>query len=150
MALRALQYGLAGMDCLYGGLLLMHYAHGLRPGGSWPALPLLLIAVPVLPAAVLSLRSPLVAGVVQFAAAFVGRQLLHNGPWPGLRLAAALSMTWGLALLIVVVFRGIVEVTHEAYGEADHQDDRHQPALAEEPGELKVAAAGGSRNQLWF
>lgn len=148
MALRALQYGLAGIDCLYGVLLVVHYAHGLRAGGPWPELPLLLICLSVLPAGALALRSPMVAGLLQFACAFLGRELLQNWPNPGLRLCAALSMSWCLAMLVVVVFRGIVEVTLEAYGEAEHQDDRH--AAEVETGELKAAAAGGARNQLWF
>lgn len=151
MALRVLQYGLAGIDCLYGILLVLGYRHAVAPGGAWPELPVLLIAFSVLPAGVLALRSPLLAGLAQFAFAFLGKQLLHGGPWPDLRFCAALSMTWSLAMLVVVVFRGIVEVTHEAYGEAEHQDDRHvaEFPMKEEPGELQ-AAVGGARNQLWF
>jgi len=145
MALRVLQIGLAAMDCGYGLLLLAGYGRG-----AWHEFALALIVFSVLPASVLAARTPVPAAIGQFACAFLGRQLLHNGPWPDLRLYAALSMTLAVALVAVAVVRGVVEITREAYGEIEHQDDRHVPDSGEERGELKVAAAGGARNQLWF
>lgn len=145
MALRVLQIGLAGMDCAYGMLLLAGYGHSALHD---PALALMVFSV--LPASVLAVRFPVPAAIGQFTCAFLGRQLLHNGPWPDLRLCAALSMTLAVAGVAVAVFRGIVEITREAYGETEHEDDRHVPELSEKDAELKVAAAGGSRNQLWF
>jgi hypothetical protein len=149
MALRALQICLAGIDCVYGMLLLGHGRsawHG--TAGYQPALAL--IAFSVLPAGILSVRFPVPAAILQFACAFLGRQLLHNGPWPDLRLYGALSMTLAVAMVAVAVTRGVVEITREAYGESDHQDDRYVPDLTENEADLKVAAAGGARNQLWF
>ena len=61
------------------------------------------------------------------------------------------TVSLGVAMVAVAVFRGVVEVTREAYGETEHQDDRYAPELTPEAeGDLKVAAAGGGRNQLWF
>lgn len=145
MVLRALQICLAGMDCVYGMLLLAGFGRG-----AWHQPALALIVLSVLPASVLAVRFPVPAAIGQFACAFLGRQFLHNGPWPDLRLYGALSMTLAVAIVALAVFRGVVEITREAYGEAEHQDDRYVPELTEEPGDLKVAAAGGARNQLWF
>jgi len=145
MLLRVLQICLAGIDCAYGMLLLAGYGRG-----SWHQTAVALIALSILPAGVLSVRFPAPAAIGQFAFAFLGRQLLHNGPWPDLRLYAALSMTLAVAIVALAVVRGVVEITREAYGEADHQDDRYAPETPGEPGDLKVAAAGGARNHLWF
>lgn len=151
MALRALQICLAGMDCVYGMLLLAGYGRSAWQVTAWQQTALALIVFSVLPASVLAVRFPAPAAIGQFACAFLGRQLLHNGPWPDLRLYAALSMALGVAMVAVAVFRGVVEVTREAYGETEHQDDRYAPELTPEAeGDLKVAAAGGGRNQLWF
>lgn len=145
MALRVLQFSLAGIDCAYGMLMLAGYGRG-----SWHRLALALIVLSVLPGGILAARFPAPAAIGQFACAFLGRQLLHNGPWPDLQLYAALSMTLAVAIVAVAVVRGVVEITREAYGEAEHQDDRYVQGNPEEQGELKVAAAGGARNQLWF
>lgn len=145
MALRVLQICLAGVDCVYGMLLLAGYGRT-----AWHQAALALIVFSVLPASVLAVRFSAPAAIGQFACAFLGRQLLNNGPWPDLRLYGALSMTLAVAIVVVAVFRGIVEITREAYGETEHQDDLYVPELAENEAELKVAAAGGGRNQLWF
>ncbi len=145
MALRVLQICLAGIDCVYGMLLL---AGNGRTAWHEPALALIVFSV--LPASVLAVRFPAPAAIGQFACAFLGRQFLHNGPWPDLRLYAALSMTLAVAIAGVAVVRGVVEITREAYGEAQHQDDRYVPERTEDEADLKVAAAGGARNQLWF
>jgi hypothetical protein len=145
MMLRALQICLAGIDCLYGMLLLAGLGRH-----AWHQAALALIVLSVLPASVLAVRFPVQAAIGQFACAFLGKQFLHNGPWPDLRLYAALSMTLALAIVALAVFRGVLEITREAYGETEHQDDLCVPELAGNETELKVAAAGGARNQLWF
>jgi len=145
MALRVLQICLSGMDCAYGMLLLAGYGHS-----AWHQPALALIVFSVLPASVLAVRFPVPAAIGQFACAFLGRQFLYNGPWPDLRLSAALSMTLGLAIAGMAVLRGVVEITREAYGEKEQQDDRYASGDAEEQRDLKVAAAGGGRNHLWF
>lgn len=150
MALRVLQICLAGMDCVYGMLLLAGYGRSAWHVTAWQQPGLALIVFSVLPASVLAVRFPAPAAIGQFACAFLGRQLLYNGPWPDLRLYGALSMTAAVAIVAVAVFRGVLEVTREAYGEAEHQDDRYVPEISEDEAELKVAAAGGGRNQLWF
>ncbi|MGA7525191.1 MAG: hypothetical protein WBW84_22270 [Acidobacteriaceae bacterium] len=150
MALRALQICLAGIDCGYGMLLLAGYGRSAWHGAVWQQPGLVLIAFSVLPASVLAVRFAAPAAIGQFACAFLGRQLLHNGPWPELRLSAALSMILALAIVGVAVFRGVLEVTREAYGETEHQDDRLGPDFTEKEADLKVAASGGGRNQLWF
>jgi hypothetical protein len=150
MALRALQIFLAGIDCVYGLLLLAGYGRSTWQVTAWQQPALALIVFSVLPASVLAMRFAAPAAVGQFACAFLGRQLLHNGPWPDLQLYGALSMTLAVAIVTVAVIRGVVEVTREAYGETEHQDDRYVPDHAENEADLKVAAAGGGRNQLWF
>lgn len=145
MALRVLQICLTGIDCAYGMLLLAGFGRG-----AWHHPALALIVLTVLPASVLAVRFPVRSAIGQFACAFLGRQLLHTGPWPDLRLYAAISMTLAVALVAVAVVRGVVEITREAYGEADHQDDRHVPEASGPESELKVAGAGSARNQLWF
>ncbi|HEY1807243.1 MAG TPA: hypothetical protein VGG42_01715 [Acidobacteriaceae bacterium] len=149
MALRVLKVCLAGIDCVYGMLLLEH-GHSVWHGAAGYQPALALIAFSVLPAGVLAVRFPAPAAILQFACALLGRQLLHNGPWPDLRLYGALSMTLAIAMVAVEVTRGVVEITREAYGESEHQDDRYVPELTENEADLKVAAAGGARNQLWF
>lgn len=150
MALRVLQICLAMVDCAYGMLLLAGYGRSAWHVTVWQQPALALIVFSVLPASVLAVRFPAPAAIGQFACAFLGRQLLYTGPWPDLRLYGALSMTLAVAIVAVAVFRGVLEVTREAYGEAEHQDDRYVPEVAENDAELKVAAAGGTRNQLWF
>ncbi|HEX3660977.1 MAG TPA: hypothetical protein VHU89_06075 [Acidobacteriaceae bacterium] len=150
MALRVLQICLAGIDCAYGMLLVAGYGRSAWHMAGWQQPALALIVFSVLPASVLSVRLSTPAAIGQFACAFLGRQLLHNGPWPDLRLVAALSMTLAVAMVAVAVFRGVVEITREAYGETEHQDDRYIPEVNENEADLKVATAGGARNQLWF
>lgn len=145
MALRALQIALSGMDCVFGMLLLAGFGRS-----AWHEPALALIVFSVLPASVLAVHFPVPAAIGQFACAFLGRQFLYNGPWPDLRLYAALSMTAAVAIVAVAVFRGVVEITREAYGETEHQDDRHVPEPGENEADLKVVAAGGGRNHLWF
>jgi hypothetical protein len=145
MALRVLQICLAGIDCAFGMLLLAGYGRG-----AWHEPALALIVFSVLPASVLAVHFPTPAAIGQFACAFLGRQFLHNGPWPDLRLYGSLSMTLAVAIVGVAVIRGVVEITREAYGETEHQDDQYAPVLGEKEADLKVAAAGGARNQLWF
>lgn len=150
MALRVLPICLAGMDCAYGMLLMAGYGRSAwhLTGSHQPALALIVLSV--LPASVLAVRYPVPSAIGQFACAFLGRQMLHNGPWPDLQLYAAFSMTLAVALVAVAVIRGVVEITREAYGETEHQDDRYIAKDPEQQGELKAAAAGGARNQLWF
>lgn len=149
MALRVLQICLAAVDSACGALLLAEYGRSAwNLSGSQPAVALIVLSV--LPASVLAVRFPVPSAIGQFACAFLGRQMLHNGPWPDLQLYAALSMTLAVALVAVAVARGVVEITREAYGEAEHQDDRYVPGSSEEQQDLKVAAAGGARNHLWF
>lgn len=150
MALRVLQICVAGMDCGYGVLLLAGYGRSGWHLTAWHQPALALIIFSVLPASVLAVRFPAPAALGQFACAFLGRQLLHNGPWPDLRLFGALSMTLALAIVTVAICRGVVEITREAYGETEHQDDRYVPEVGENEADLKVAAAAGARNQLWF
>lgn len=150
MALRMLQVGLGGLDCTYGMLLLALYGRDVWHLGGWHWLAVGLIVASVLPASVLSVRFPVPAGIGQFACAFLGRQMLHHGPWPDVELYAALSMTLAVALVGIAVVRGVVEITREAYGEAEQQDDRCAAEGSGEAGELNAAAAGGARNQLWF
>ena len=87
---------------------------------------LLLVAGSVFPLAVLAVRFPLVAGIAQFSTAFIGNQLLHESPWPDLRICSSASMALALAVLFVAVLRGILEITQEAFGEAEEPDE--QPA----------------------
>lgn len=150
MVLRALQICLAGIDCVYGMLLLAGNGRSAWHLTAWHQPALALIVFSVLPASVLAVRFPGPAAILQFFCAFLGRQLLHNGPWPEVRLSGALSMALAVAIVGVAVFRGVAEITREAYGEAEHQDDRYVRECSENEAELKVAAAGGARNQLWF
>ena len=150
MALRVLQICLAGVDCVYGMLLLAGYGRSAWHLTAWHEPAVALIVFSVLPASVLAVRFPAPAAIGQFACAFLGREFLYNGPWPDLRLYAALSMLLAVGIVAMAVARGVVEITREAYGEAEHQDDRYVPQRTEDDAELKVAAAGGARNQLWF
>jgi hypothetical protein len=79
---------------------------------------------------VLAFRFPLVAGIAQFSVAFIGNQLLHEAPFPSLRAFSSASMTLALALLSAVVFRGILEITQEAFGEAEDTDDKRATGAA--------------------
>ena len=127
MTLRALQLALAIGNCLYGALLLQMYGRPAFHAPLWPPSldqqVLWLVAISVLPVAALGLRFPLLAGIFQFSCAFLGSQILHDAPFPDLRLISSISMTIALVALVLAVFRGILQVTREAFGEAEDQDD---------------------------
>jgi len=126
MVLRRVHTVLIGGNCFLGLLLLGLYGPLLLHTRAWPPSlvqgVLVLIAVPVLPFAVLSMRFPLVAGIAQFSTACIGHQLLREAPLPELRAFSSISMLLALVILAVAVFRGIFAVTREAFGEAEPQD----------------------------
>ncbi len=130
MGVRVVQSVLLAGNCLFGLLLLVLYGPPLLHTRAWPPSleqeVLLLVAGSVFPLAVLAVRFPLVAGIAQFSTAFIGNQLLHEAPLPDLRICSSASMALALALLFVAVLRGILEITQEAFGEAEEQDE--QPA----------------------
>ena len=132
--IRFLQNVLAVSNCFFGLLLLWLYGPLLFHTHPWPPSleqqVLLLVAGSVLPIAVLALRFPLVAGIAQFSTAFIGNQLLHEAPLPDLRLCSSVSMTIAFAILFVAVFRGVLEITQEAFGEAEDQDDKQAAGAA--------------------
>lgn len=129
MTLRILQLVLGVGNCLYGAVLLELYGSTALRVPLWPPSldqqVLWMVALTVLPVAAVGLRYPLAAGILEFAFAFVGSQLLHDATWPDLRLVASISMTIAFILLGLTLIRGIVEVTREAFGEAEDQDERH-------------------------
>ena len=128
MGVRVVQSVLLAGNCLFGLLLLVLYGPPLLHTRAWPPSleqeVLLLVAGSVFPLAVLAVRFPLVAGVAQFSTAFIGNQLLHEAPLPDLRMCSSASMALALALLFVAVLRGILEITQEAFGEAEEQDEQ--------------------------
>jgi hypothetical protein len=134
MSIRLLQNTVVGGNCLFGLLLLALYGPTLLHSRVWPPAleqqALLLVAASVLPLALLALRFPIVAGMAQFATAFIGNQLLHEAPLPDLREFSSLSMTIALAILFVAVFRGILEITQEAFGQAEDQDEKRAAGAA--------------------
>ena len=123
-----LQRVLAVADCLFGLALLGLYGGTLLHTRVWPPTleqrAVLLVAVSVLPIAALGLRCPLAAGIVQFGTAFIGNQLLHESTLPDLRALSSLSMALSGAILAAAVFRGIFEITQEAFGQAEDQDEK--------------------------
>jgi hypothetical protein len=128
MSVRLLQNGLAVGNCLFGLLLLALYGPALIHTRAWPPgleqQVLLLVVGAVVPLAILAIRFPLVAGIAQFSTAFIGNQLLHESPLHGLRAFSSASMTIALAILFVAVFVGILEITQEAFGEIEDQDEK--------------------------
>jgi uncharacterized membrane protein len=66
-------------------------------------------------------------GMAQFSAAYIGNQLLHEAPMRILREFSWVSMGIALAILFLAVFRGILEITQEAFGEAEEADE--QPVM---------------------
>lgn len=78
---------------------------------------LLLIAVVVLPAAIIALWSPVTGSVLQFAAAFVGDQLHAGYPMPALHRSAHQIMLAAGIVIIVSVFHSVSSVTKEAFEE---------------------------------
>jgi hypothetical protein len=134
MSVRYLQISLAVGNCLFGLLLLEKYGRALLHAQAWPPnldqQVLLLVAGSVLPIALCGLRFPLAAGLFQFSSAFIGNQLLHDAPLPDLRFCSSISMTMAFAILAVTVLRGILEVTREAFGEAEDQDEKQAARAA--------------------
>lgn len=134
MSVRLLQNIVAGSNCLYGLVLAALYGPTLLHSRAWPPTleqqALLLVAVSVLPLALLAVRFPLVAGIAQFATAFIGNQLLHEAPLPDLRAFSALSMMIALVILFVAVFRGILKITQEAFGQAEDPDEKRATGAA--------------------
>jgi hypothetical protein len=128
MSVRLLQNGLAVGNCLFGLLLLALYGPALIHARAWPPgleqQVLLLVVGAVVPLAILAIRFPLVAGIAQFSTAFIGNQMLHESPLPGLRAFSSASMTIALAILFAAVFAGILEITQEAFGEIEDQDEK--------------------------
>ena len=125
MVLRRVHTVLIGGNCFLGLLLLALYGPILVHTRAWPPSlveeALLLVGASVLPFAVLSVRFPLVAGMAQFSTAWVGNQLLREAPLPELRAFSSISMMLALVILGVAVFRGIFEITQEAFGQAEPQ-----------------------------
>lgn len=129
MILRVLQILLAVANCVYGALLLWLYGSLALHLESWPPQAgeqvVLLVALSVLPAALVGLRFPIVGGILEFACAFIGRQLLHDAPLPDLLRYSRISMGVALAVLAIAVLRGITDVTREAFGDEDHRGRKH-------------------------
>jgi hypothetical protein len=127
MSVRLLQIMVAAGNCLFGLLLLSIYGRALLHSGAWPPTlgqqVLVLVAGTVLPLAVLAMRFPVIGGMAQFAAAYIGNQMLHEAPLRVLREFSCVSMGIALAILFLAVFRGILEVTQEAFGEAEDPDE---------------------------
>ncbi len=134
MGLRILQILLAAGNCVYGILLFGQYQNAFEMQ-KWPPAPdqlaVLLIALTVLPLAIVGLRFPLFAGIFEFACAFIGRQLAHNASPPALMNLAHDSMAIALAMLGLATLRGIIETTREAFaappgGDAHCEPQKHQ------------------------
>lgn len=127
MTLRTLQLALSIGNGLYGGLLLDLYARSAFHAPLWPlALDqqvLWLVAISVLPVALIGLRFPLIAGILEFSCAFLGNQMLHDAPYPDLRLISSISMAIAIVILGLAVLRGILQVTREAFGESEEQEE---------------------------
>jgi hypothetical protein len=126
MSVRSLQFVFGIGDCLFALILLALYAPALLHSRLWPPTleeqVLLLVAGSALPLALVALRHPVAGGMAQFAAAYLGNQLLHEAPLPFLRAFSWASMLAALAILLLAVFRGILEVTQEAFGEPQEQE----------------------------
>jgi Na+/phosphate symporter len=129
MNVRLLQTMVAAGNCLFGLLLLAIYGPALLHSQAWPPSlgqqVLVLVAGSALPLAVLAVRFPVVGGMAQFSAAYIGNQLLHEAPLRVLREFSCVSMGIALAILFLAVFRGILEITQEAFGEAEDSDEQH-------------------------
>jgi hypothetical protein len=129
MNVRLLQTMVAAGNCLFGLLLLAIYGPALLHSHAWPPSlgqqVLVLVAGSALPLAVLAVRFPVVGGMAQFSAAYIGNQLLHEAPLHVLREFSCVSMGIALAILFLAVFRCILEITQEAFGEAEDSDEQH-------------------------
>jgi len=127
MSVRLLQNVVAGGNCFFGILLLAIYGPALEHSQAWPPgleqQVLLLVAGCVLPLAIVVLRFPVIGGMAQFSAAYIGNQMLHEAPLRVLREFSRISMGIALAILFLAVFRGILEVTQEAFGEVEDTDE---------------------------
>jgi len=128
MSVRLIQNALAAGNCLFGLALLSLYGPELlHTHAAWPPSldqqVLLLVAGSALPLAVVGLRFRLVGGMAQFSAAYLGNQLLHEAPLQVLRTFAVASMGVALAIVLVAVFGGILEITQEAFGETEAVED---------------------------
>jgi hypothetical protein len=134
MSVRLLQNIFTAGNCVFGSLLLALYGPTLLHSRSWPPSlehqVLLLVAASVMPLAVLAVRFPLVAGIAQFSSAFIGNQMLHEAPLPDLRAFSSVSMVLAVAILFIAVFRGILEITQEAFGESEDQDEKRATGAA--------------------
>lgn len=119
MSLRTVQILVAVGNCVYGALLLSHYGQAALAMRGWPPTvehtEILLVAVSVLPFAIISLRFPTIAGILQFACAFIGSQLAHNEPTVALLRDARISMAIAMAILAIASVRGIVAITPELF-----------------------------------
>lgn len=116
MGLRMLQILLALGNCVYGILLLSQFGYAAL---GWPLalhqIVVLLIGVSVLPLALIGLRFPVAAGLLEFACAFIGKQLGHDGGQSQLLHDSTVSMGISMAILAIAVLRGVVQTTREAF-----------------------------------
>ena len=132
MRIRRLQNACTTGNCVFGLVLLALYGPALLHSQAWPPSlmqqVLLLIAGSALPLAVVALRFPLVGAMAQFTTAYLGNQLVHEAPLRTLRDFSSVSMSIALVILFVAVFRGILEITQEAFGEADDTDEQRAAA----------------------
>jgi hypothetical protein len=130
MVLRALQILLALGNCGYGLLLLGKYGNTAMQIHSWPLTMnqevILLIGISVMPAALVGLRWPVIAGIFEFACAFIGLQLVHDESLAHLKYFAHISMFVAAGVLVVAVLRGITEVTHEAFHKPEVKEKRRK------------------------
>ncbi|HUB19782.1 MAG TPA: hypothetical protein VL990_14165 [Acidobacteriaceae bacterium] len=127
MSVRLLQVAFAAGNCLFGVVMLSLYGPALVQTRAWPLdlrqEVLVLVAGSILPLAILAFRFPLIAGIAQFSTAFIGNQLLHEAPLARLRDLSTVSMGLALAMLFIAVFRGILEITQEAFGESEEAEE---------------------------
>ncbi len=134
MSVRVLQTVCAAGNCVFGLMLLALYGPALMHSRVWPLSldqqVLILVAGSAFPLAVLAVRFPLVGGMAQFCAAYLGNQLLHEAPLHRLRELSSASMMIALAILFVAVLRGILEITQEAFGEAEEADEQRAVSAA--------------------
>ncbi len=134
MSVRLLQNAVGAGNCLFGLILLALYGPALLHIRAWPLglgqEVLLLVAGSVLPLAVVALRFPLIGGMGQFATAYIGNQLLHEAPLRVLRDFSSVSMAIALAIVLIAVFQGILEITQEAFGEIDDTDEQQAARAA--------------------
>ena len=134
MSVRVLQTVCAVGNCVFGLILLALYGPALLHSRVWPPSldqqVLVLVAGSAFPLAVLAVRFPLVGGIAQFSAAYLGNQLLHEAPLRTLREFSSASMMIALAILFVAVLRGILEITQEAFGEAEDADEQRAVSAA--------------------